>query len=113
MVELTESWPLDVETTLFEDLWYTLTSLDDDDLDFLATDADSYELRGWIELARVYQDDQNSIRSQLDSIDQWRRIWARHSAAARLPAPLEGFTANMGQPPYSHSFDFANTRACR
>ena len=89
MVELTESWPLDVETTLFEDLWYTLTSLDDDDLDFLATDADSYELRGWIELARVYQDDQNSIRSQLDSIDQWRRIWARHSAAARLPAPLE------------------------
>ena len=80
---------MDVETTLFEDLWYTLTSLDDDDLDFLATDADSYELRGWIELARVYQDDQNSIRSQLDSIDQWRRIWSRHSAAARLPAPLE------------------------
>lgn len=89
MVELTESWPLDDETTLFEDLWYTLTSLDEDELNSLATDADSYELRGWIELARVYQDDQNSIRSQLDSIDQWGRIWARHSAASRLPAPLK------------------------
>ncbi len=89
MAELTESWPLDDETTLFEDLWYTLTSLDDDELNSLATDADSYELRGWIELARVYQDDQNSIRSQLDSIVQWRRIWARHSAASRLPAPLK------------------------
>ncbi|MED5411375.1 MAG: penicillin-binding protein activator [Pseudomonadota bacterium] len=89
MVELTESWPLDDETTLFEDLWYTLTRLDEDELNSLATDADSYELRGWIELARVYQDDQNSIRSQLDSIDQWGRIWARHSAASRLPAPLK------------------------
>ena len=89
MAELTESWPLDDETTLFEDLWYTLTSLDDDELNSLATDADSYELRGWIELARIYQDDQNSIRSQLDSIVQWRRIWARHSAASRLPAPLK------------------------
>ena len=89
MAELTESWPLDDETTLFEDLWYTLTSLDDDELNSLATDADSYELRGWIELAKIYQDDQNSIRSQLDSIVQWRRIWARHSAASRLPAPLK------------------------
>ncbi|NKB34164.1 MAG: hypothetical protein GKR91_13810 [Pseudomonadales bacterium] len=87
-VELTEAWPNDVETSLYEDIWFALTSLQDEALDELASSAESYELRGWIELARVYQDDQYCIRSQLDAIVQWRRIWARHSAASRLPAPL-------------------------
>ena len=85
---ITESWPANAETSLFEDIWIALTSLQDEELDKLAEEADSYEMRGWIELARIYQVDQFSIRSQLDSIVQWRRIWASHSAAARLPAPL-------------------------
>ncbi|MAX07845.1 MAG: hypothetical protein CMQ08_07720 [Gammaproteobacteria bacterium] len=85
---ITESWPTNAETSLFEDIWLALTSLQDEELDKLAEEADSYEMRGWIELARIYQVDQFSIRSQLDSIVQWRRIWASHSAAARLPAPL-------------------------
>ena len=85
---ITESWPTNAETSLFEDIWIALTSLQDEELDKLAEEADSYEMRGWIELARIYQVDQFSIRSQLDSIVQWRRIWASHSAAARLPAPL-------------------------
>ena len=98
-VELTEFWPNGVETTLFEDVWYALTSLDSQQLDALASTADSYELRGWIELARVYQDDQYSIRSQLDSIAQWRRIWARHSAAGRLPAPLNALQVTWEERP--------------
>ncbi|MDG2250506.1 MAG: penicillin-binding protein activator [Gammaproteobacteria bacterium] len=85
---ITESWPTNAETSLFEDIWLALTSLRDEELDKLAEEANSYEMRGWIELARIYQVDQFSIRSQLDSIVQWRRIWASHSAAARLPAPL-------------------------
>ena len=87
-ISITESWPTNVETSLFEDIWLALTSLRDEELDQLAEEADSYEMRGWIELARIYQVDQFSIRSQLDAIVQWRRIWASHSAAARLPAPL-------------------------
>lgn len=87
-ISITESWPTNAETSLFEDIWLALTSLRDEELDQLAEEADSYEMRGWIELARIYQVDQFSIRSQLDSIVQWRRIWASHSAAARLPAPL-------------------------
>ncbi len=98
-VELTEFWPSDVESTLFEDVWFALTSLDSEELNALAGDADSYELRGWIELARVYQDDQYSIRSQLDSIVQWRRIWARHSAAGRLPAPLNALQETWDERP--------------
>jgi len=87
-ISITESWPTNSETSLFEDIWLALTSLRDEELDQLAEEADSYEMRGWIELARIYQVDQFSIRSQLDAIVQWRRIWASHSAAARLPAPL-------------------------
>ena len=87
-ISITESWPTNAETSLFEDIWLALTSLRDEELDQLAEEADSYEMRGWIELARIYQVDQFSIRSQLDAIVQWRRIWASHSAAARLPAPL-------------------------
>ena len=87
-ISITESWPTNAETSLFEDIWLALTSLRDEELDQLAEEADSYEMRGWIELARIYHVDQFSIRSQLDAIVQWRRIWASHSAAARLPAPL-------------------------
>lgn len=98
-VSLTEVWPDSSQTTLFEDLWHALTSLGDQDLDRLAEGADSYELRGWIELARVYQDDQVSIRNQLNSIEQWRRVWARHSAATRLPAPLRALQETWGNRP--------------
>lgn len=98
-VVLTEFWPSDIETTLFEDLWQILTSLQEAQLDELAGNADSYELRGWIELARVYQEDQYSIRSQLDAIVQWRRIWARHSAAGRLPTPLSNLQATWDNRP--------------
>jgi outer membrane PBP1 activator LpoA protein len=69
-------------------IWDALTKLNNEDLDTFANDANSYELRGWIELARVTRADQFSIRSQLDSILQWQRIWARHSASENLPAAL-------------------------
>ena len=69
-------------------IWSALTKLNNEDLATFANDANSYELRGWIELARVTRADQFSIRSQLDSILQWQRIWARHSALENLPATL-------------------------
>mgnify|MGYP006078244111 CR=1 FL=1 len=69
-------------------IWNALTKLNNEDLAAFANDANSYELRGWIELARVTRADQFSIRSQLDSILQWQRIWARHSASENLPATL-------------------------
>jgi uncharacterized protein len=74
--------------SLFDDMWLALNRLDDNDLSSLAAAADSYELRGWIELIRVYRADQFSMRSQLDAITQWQRIWAQHAAAAQLPTAL-------------------------
>lgn len=69
-------------------IWNSLQQLDNQQLDQLAESASSYELRGWIELARVYKTEQLSIRSQLNAITQWQRIWAQHSAASALPSAL-------------------------
>ena len=76
------------ELNVHDGIWNALSKLDDDELNQMASNADSYELRGWIELARVLRVDQFSIKSQLDSIAQWRRIWSRHSAATLLPQAL-------------------------
>lgn len=78
----------DSTTAVFDALWDALKNIDDNELNTLASTATNYELRGWIELERVYRDDEHSIRAQLDSIAQWRRIWSSHSASRRLPAAL-------------------------
>ncbi|MDG2420256.1 MAG: penicillin-binding protein activator [Gammaproteobacteria bacterium] len=87
-VQIIESWPSDTETTLYEDIWSALMLIDKKRLDVIAQSAASYELRGWVELARIVKTEEGSIRTQLNSINQWRRIWAQHSAAVRLPRPL-------------------------
>jgi len=68
-------------------IWATLSGADLAQLTS-GTSTDSYELRGWLELLRLGNGTQHSIQEQLDAIDQWRNIWAQHSAAARLPDAL-------------------------
>ncbi len=88
LVKITEHWPTDTKITLYEDLWGALQNVNDQQLSVIAEDSTSYELRGWIELARAFNSEETSIKKQLDAIDQWRRTWVRHSAA-RLPQPLK------------------------
>ena len=89
LVKITEHWSMDTEITLYEDLWSALQKVNEQQLSVIAEDSTSYELRGWIELARAFNSEETSIKKQLDAIDQWRRTWVRHSAAARLPQPLK------------------------
>lgn len=70
-------------------IWSMLQGLDNNRLQELASSASSYEGRGWIELSRVFRNDQFSIRGQLDAIAQWQRIWAQHSAVDLLPSALQ------------------------
>ncbi|MFP6810254.1 MAG: penicillin-binding protein activator [Pseudohongiellaceae bacterium] len=84
---------------LFEKLWIALTDLDDENLANLASLATTYELRGWVELARIVRIDEFSIRSQLDSIAQWMRVWARHSAVNQLPEALVRLQQTWNQRP--------------
>ena len=86
--KITEHWSRDTELTLYEDLWGALQNVNEQQLSSIAEDSKSYELRGWIELVRAFNSEETSIKKQLDAIDQWRRTWIRHSAAARLPQPL-------------------------
>ena len=86
--KITEHWSRDTELTLYEDLWGALQNVNEQQLSSIAKDSTSYELRGWIELVRAFNSEETSIKKQLDAIDQWRRTWVRHSAAARLPQPL-------------------------
>ncbi len=80
-------------STVFDDMWDALQQIDTGQLNSLAENAESYELRGWIELERVYREDERSIRAQLDALSQWQRIWASHSAARRLPRALTDLQA--------------------
>ncbi len=80
-------------------IWSTLGQLDQSSLAALANNAASYELRGWIELARTYRNNVNSLRSQLDAIEQWQRIWAQHSAVGLLPDALLNLAASWDERP--------------
>lgn len=50
---------------------------------------DSYELRGWLELVRLVQNNQYDIQGQISAMEQWRNTWTAHSAAVNLPDALQ------------------------
>jgi len=88
LVGLDELYPTS-EVQRFNDLiWRALQNLTSPQLTELADNAESYELRGWVELARTMQLDQHSIASQIDNITGWQNIWNRHSAVDLLPSQL-------------------------
>lgn len=80
-------------------IWNLLQGLADTELAAMAGTADSYEQRGWVELARVVRNNQASVRSQLDAIERWRTVWAQHSALTRLPEQLVSLQAIWDQRP--------------
>ncbi|MFT4862123.1 MAG: outer membrane PBP1 activator LpoA protein [Pseudohongiellaceae bacterium] len=69
-------------------VWQALIQFNSAELDTLATNASSYQSRGWIELARTVDQQRASIKAQLDAIEQWRRIWNSHPASRSLPSAL-------------------------
>lgn len=89
----------DDQSDIYDRIWRELQSLSDPMLDRLAADASSYELRGWIELERVYRDDEFSLSSQLDAISRWQTIWSSHPATQRLPSSLAQLQESWEQRP--------------
>ena len=86
--EVAPNFENDFESDVFDQIWVALEEINERQLQALANDAPSYEVRGWIELARVYRNSEFSIRSQLDALAQWQRVWSSHSAANHLPRAL-------------------------
>ncbi len=89
----------DQQSDIYDRIWRELQSLSDPMLDQLAADASSYELRGWIELERVYREDEFSLSSQLDAISRWQSIWSSHPATQRLPSSLARLQESWEQRP--------------
>lgn len=73
---------------LHNEIWHNITQLDEEQLAQFSLDADNYESRGWIELARISLREQINIKAQIDAIGQWQRVWNRHSATNLLPSAL-------------------------
>ncbi len=85
--------------TVHDQVWASLNKLSDEALGDFASTTNSYEARGWIELVRVVRSEQYNIKSQLDSITQWRRIWSQHSASNQLPSSLSRLQQTWEQRP--------------
>ncbi len=80
-------------------LWGALEGLSGRELEAMAASSTSYELRGWVELARVMDLAQFSIPRQLELLANWRRTWEQHSAARRLPEQLRRLAAAWAERP--------------
>lgn len=80
-------------------IWQALQNLSVQQLSRLAEGADSYELRGWVELARAMRSNQHSIVAQIDSISRWENVWNRHSAVQALPSQLRRLDEVWNQRP--------------
>ncbi len=80
-------------------LWATLESRGARELEEMAAASTSYELRGWVELARVVDSGEHSIPRQLESLVSWRRAWEQHSAARQLPEQLRQLEAAWDERP--------------
>jgi len=69
-------------------IWRSLQYIPEQELVRLSEEVATYELLGWIDLARSLNSRQYSIPSQLEAIARWQDVWSRHSALARLPSQL-------------------------
>jgi outer membrane PBP1 activator LpoA protein len=85
--------------SVHNEIWDAINSFSSIQLNNFANTADSYQSRGWVELARVVTSEAYSIRSQLDAITQWQRIWSQHPAAQQLPLQLEKLAQTWEQRP--------------
>lgn len=69
-------------------IWQILTAAPAGSLRSQSTIVDSYELRGWLELINVVNNEQNNIERQVAAITRWQDRWNQHTAAAILPDAL-------------------------
>jgi outer membrane PBP1 activator LpoA protein len=69
-------------------IWEILSSAPKSVINDSSINPDSYELRGWLELVRLTENNQNDIQGQINAMNQWRNTWTSHSAANRLPDAL-------------------------
>ncbi len=71
-----------------DSIWQILSLVPVSDLEIRGSAINSYELRGWLELAQVVNANQNDIKQQIQAVELWRSKWIQHAAARNLPESL-------------------------
>lgn len=71
-----------------EAIFAALLELPQSSLDQQAQKAITSDLRGWLSLAAMTKQYQNTPMRQLEALGQWQLVWSSHPAANRLPARL-------------------------
>jgi len=85
-----EAGDLTEERDLNQDLiWQALMELPLKDLQLEAEMQSERVARGWYTLAALSKDNQNNMRLQLKSVEDWALRWPEHPASMRLPADLQ------------------------
>ena len=69
-------------------IWQILSVAPASELEIRGSAINSYELRGWLELAQVTNANQDDIAQQIQAVAQWRNKWIQHAAARNLPESL-------------------------
>ena len=69
-------------------IWQILSLATASDLELRGRATNSYELRGWLELAQLVNANQDDIEQQIRAVEQWRNKWIQHTAAINLPESL-------------------------
>ncbi|MFN3239250.1 MAG: penicillin-binding protein activator, partial [Pseudomonadales bacterium] len=72
-----------------EQIFSALLELPAETLTEQANKAITSDLRGWLSLAAMTRQHQNSPMQQLKALGQWRQVWSNHPAAENLPARLQ------------------------
>ncbi len=81
---LTDTAAADNHEQLFKGLMTLSATL----LKRYATNAVTNDLRGWLSLAAMTKQLQNRPSQQLRALTNWKKVWAEHPAAQRLPKRL-------------------------
>ncbi|MDX1491216.1 MAG: penicillin-binding protein activator [Pseudohongiellaceae bacterium] len=87
-IELADLLNSEEQTNNQNKIWELLSYSSEASLSQASNTADSYELRGWLELARIMNANQISIKRQINALNNWRNTWTQHSAAESLPDAL-------------------------
>ncbi|ABC32543.1 putative lipoprotein [Hahella chejuensis KCTC 2396] len=74
---------------VLDDVWNALRATPSLELSRALETAQDYDWRGWLELITAVRQNQFSLEMQLAALKSWRRQWADHPAARRLPAELK------------------------
>ncbi len=82
-----------------EAIFSTLLELPARNLADHAARAITSDLRGWLSLAAMTKQYQNDPVRQLEELNNWKKVWSHHPAAALLPAGLRMLSVVVSEQP--------------